>query len=151
MHIVEQVNKLHDLAMACSESATVWKVRQDFPRYERSLRDALAFEEQAISLIEQDSSPDAELSCAILRRSAASIAIECEEYERAEQQIAHVLMSSSPPFVKDEVLDLVRALPRGRRRAFRLQLRNGACLQRSATAPITSHARPPVPVCQPAY
>ncbi len=151
MNIVEQVNKLHDLAMACSESATVWKVQRDVLRYERALYEALAFEEQAISLIEQDPNPDAELSCAILRRSAASIAIECEEYERAEQQIAHVLMSSSPPFVKDEVLDLVRALPRDRRRAFRLQLRNGACVQRSAPRHITSQASPPVPVCQPAF
>jgi hypothetical protein len=70
----------------------------------RLFLEALSLEREAALLLPV--SEAAEPSRSILFRSAASLAYNAEEYETAEQLIAHGLSGFPPPEIKEELKDL---------------------------------------------
>lgn len=102
---MNQIQILHHQAMDLVEAAEVAKLRGEFPQFNQLLQQALTKEAEAASLIANDLS--AEPTRSILHRSAASLAIECGEFEQAKQLIANGLTGSPPKEIAEELKDLL--------------------------------------------
>ncbi len=79
-------------------------LKPDMASYKKSLRDALELETKAAMLLKDKIA--AEPTRSVLFRSAASIAITCGEYRKAENLVVQALYGNPPQEIKDELLDL---------------------------------------------
>jgi len=98
------VNDLHPKAMDLAEEAFQRLRKGEDGEAKRLFREALALEREAALLLPV--SEEAEPSRSILFRSAASLAYNAEEYETAEQLIAHGLSGFPPAEIKEELKNL---------------------------------------------
>ena len=98
------VNDLHPKAMDLAEEAFQLQREGEDGQAKRLFLEALALEREAALLLPV--SEEAEPSRSILFRSAASLAYNAEEYETAEQLIAHGLSGFPPAEIKEELKDL---------------------------------------------
>ena len=101
---MNEINKLHDEAMNLAELAAVAKVQGDFQQADKLLRKAYENEAKAAHLTLDVSSPEPTRS--VLFRSAASLAIDCNELREAEKLIAIGLAGDPPPDIAEELRDL---------------------------------------------
>jgi hypothetical protein len=101
---MNEVRKLHDEAMNLAEMATVTKVKGDLEQATKLLRQAYENEAKAANLLMDVSSPEPTRS--VLFRSAASLAIDCNEFPEAERLIAIGLSGNPPPDIAEELRDL---------------------------------------------
>jgi hypothetical protein len=101
---MNEISKFHDEAMNLAELAAVAKVRGDFPQADELLRKAYASEVKAAYLMIEVSSPEPTRS--VLFRSAASLAIDCNELRDAEKLTALGLCGNPPPDIAEELRDL---------------------------------------------
>jgi len=102
---MSEVRELHDQAMALAEKASVAKLGGDVEQASALLRQAYSNELEAASLLEQISSPEPTRS--ILFRSAASLAIDCNELREAERLLARGLSGNPPSDIAEELRDLL--------------------------------------------
>ncbi|MFN4834070.1 MAG: hypothetical protein ACK6CP_03920 [Pseudanabaena sp.] len=99
-----QVNVLHQEAMNLAELAQVAKLRGEIEQSNHLLRQAFAQESSAAALIANHW--ESEPTRSVLHRSAASLAIECEEFEIANRLIATALSGNPPAEIAEELQDL---------------------------------------------
>lgn len=102
---MSEVRKLHDEAMALAEMASVAKLRGDLEQAGKLLRQAYGKESKAAELITHELSLEPTRS--ILFRSAASLAIDCNELREAERLIATALSGNPPAPIAEELRDLL--------------------------------------------
>ena len=101
---MNEINKLHDEAMNLAELAAVAKVKGSLQQADELLRRAYENEAKAAHLMLDVSSPEPTRS--VLFRSAASLAIDCNELREAEKLISLGLAGNPPPDVIEELRDL---------------------------------------------
>ena len=99
-----QVNVLHKEAMDLAELAQVAKLRGEIEQSNHLLRQAFAQESSAADLIANHW--ESEPTCSVLHRSAASLAIECGEFEIDNRLIATALSGNPPAEIAEELQDL---------------------------------------------
>jgi hypothetical protein len=99
-----QVNVLHQEAMNLAELAQVAKLRGEIEQSNHLLRQAFAQESSAAALIANHW--ESEPTRSVLHGSAASLAIECEEFEIANRLIATALSGNPPAEIAEELQDL---------------------------------------------
>jgi hypothetical protein len=99
-----QVNVLHKEAMDLAELAQVAKLRGEIEQSNHLLRQAFTQESSAAALIANHW--ESEPTRSVLHRSAASLAIECEEFEIANRLIATALSGNPPAEIAEELQDL---------------------------------------------
>jgi hypothetical protein len=99
-----QINVLHREAMDLSELAQVAQLRGEVEQANHLLRQAFTKESSAAALIA--SHWEAEPTRSVLHRSAASLAIECGEFEIANRLIATALSGNPPSEIAEELQDL---------------------------------------------
>ena len=100
------VKELHDRAMVLSGEAFVARLRGELEKARELSRQALPFEAEAASMLEDRF--DAEPSRSVLFRSAASLALQCGEYEEAKRLIATGLAGNPPAEIAAELRDVLK-------------------------------------------
>ena len=99
-----KIQELHQQAMDLAEQADLEKLRGDTTQVKEILRRALELETEAALMVAGDLM--AEPTRSVLHRSAAIIAIECGELQRAERLIARALAGEPPLDIAEELKDL---------------------------------------------
>jgi hypothetical protein len=102
---MKEITQLHDKAMDLADQAFLAKRRGDVPQSRDLYTQALALELKAADLLRDQSS--AEPSRSVLYRSAASLAIDVEDFRLAEKLIATALAGEPPPEIEAELHDLL--------------------------------------------
>ncbi len=101
---MSQIQEFHQQAMDLAEMAQVAKLRGDFASASQLSRQAFEKEQSAAELIASDI--EAEPTRSVLHRSAATLAIECDEIQAAERLIAIALSGNPPQEIAEELKDL---------------------------------------------
>lgn len=104
---MNDVQIFHSKAMDLAEQAFVAKLRSDYNSFTRLSREAFALEKQAADLL---STSTDEPNRSVLHRSAASLAIECNEWREAEKLIARALVGEPPFEIAEELRDLLQVV-----------------------------------------
>ncbi len=100
---MKQVNTLHQEAMDLAELAQVAKLRGEVEQSNHLLRQAFTKESSAAALIANHW--ETEPTRSVLHRSAASLAIECGEFEMANRLIVTALSGNPPAEIAEELQD----------------------------------------------
>jgi hypothetical protein len=100
---MQGVNKLHQEAMEIADQAAEALRRGDSAAYLRLTAEALKREAEAARKVAGDLEP----TRSVLFRSAATLAVECQEFRVAEQLIGAALAGSPPPEIAEELRDLL--------------------------------------------
>ncbi|MFB2771687.1 hypothetical protein ACE1AT_20700 [Pelatocladus sp. BLCC-F211] len=101
---MNQIKELHNQAMDLAEAAFLAKLQGNLEQSNQLTRQAFEKETQAAALIANQI--DAEPTRSVLHRSAASLAIECEEFQTAERLIVTALSGNPPQEIVAELKDL---------------------------------------------
>ena len=101
---MNQIHEIHQQAMDFAEMAEVAKLRGDLASASQLFRQAFEKERLAAELIA--SHLEAEPTRSVLHRSAASLAIDCNEIHAAERLIAIALSGNPPQEIAEELKDL---------------------------------------------
>jgi hypothetical protein len=101
---MSQIQELHLQAMDLAELAFTTKLKGNLEQADRLFRQAFEKESDAATLIAGDLS--AEPTRSILHRSAASLAIDCGEFQAADRLIATALCGNPPQEIAEELKDL---------------------------------------------
>ncbi|NET35788.1 MAG: hypothetical protein F6K19_27805 [Cyanothece sp. SIO1E1] len=101
---MSKIQELHQQAMDLAEQADLKKLNGDTTQVKEILRQALELEVEAAQMVADDLS--AEPTRSVLHRSAATLAIECGELQRAEKLIAVALAGVPPLDIAEELKDL---------------------------------------------
>lgn len=99
-----EIRELHNQAMDLAERASVAKMNGNIEQTNKLLRKAYEKELEAADILRDISSPEPTRS--ILFRSAASLAIDCNELREAERLIAVGLSGNPPSDIAEELRDL---------------------------------------------
>jgi hypothetical protein len=100
---IEEATELHHQAMDYAEEAFVARRRRkDIAEFNRLIRLAYELESRAAMMIEVGFEP----SRGILYRSAATLALDCEEYDAAEFLAATGIAGKPPNFLADELREV---------------------------------------------
>jgi len=105
MILVEDIQELHREAMDLAEMAFIAKLKGDLENAENLLREAYKKESDSAKLLVDEY--DFEPTRSILFRSAASLAIECNDIRGAERLIAFGLAGNPPEEIAEELRDLL--------------------------------------------
>jgi len=101
---MSQIKELHEKAMYLAEMAVVTRLKGDLERADQLFRQAYESEAKAARLMPDEPLPEPTRS--ILYRSAASLALDCNEYREAERLIALGLAGQPPEEIAIELRDL---------------------------------------------
>ncbi|GBE94080.1 hypothetical protein [Nostoc cycadae] len=101
---MNQIQDLHKQAMDFAEMAQVAKLKGDSVLALQLSKQAFEKERLAAELIV--SNLEAEPTCSVLHRSAATLAIDCGEMAAAERLIAIALSGNPPQEIAEELKDL---------------------------------------------
>ena len=101
---MNNVRALHEQAMDLAEQASIKRLRGEANGVEIILKQALALEAQAASMMAEDM--EAEPTRSVLHRSAATLAVQCGELQQAEKLIAIALAGHPPLDIAVELKDL---------------------------------------------
>jgi len=102
---LEQINDLHEGAMTLAEAAVVAQMEGDEATASERFQEALELATQAAA--KMASHVHEEPMRSVLHRSAASLALNCEEYRLAEKLLAVGLAGNPPAEIADEMRDLL--------------------------------------------
>jgi len=103
----EQVNELHEKAMKIAQAAFVARIQGDLENVKQLSSQAFEYESQAAMLLLNDY--EIEPTRSVLFRSAASLALNFEDYRQAERMIAFGLSGNPPPEILEELRELLIA------------------------------------------
>lgn len=106
---MKSVKELHEKAMDLAESAFVARLRGDLAQAEKLFRQAFEYESRAARLVPD--APSSALTRSVLYRSAATLALDCNEPRAAEQLITEGLAGNSAPEIEQELRDLCKQVP----------------------------------------
>ena len=101
---MKTIKELHEKAMDLAEFAFVAKIRGKLAKAEKLFRQAFESESQAARLVPNN--PSSELTRSVLYRSAATLALDCNEFCEAEQLITEGLASNPPSEIEQELREL---------------------------------------------
>ncbi|WP_035140259.1 hypothetical protein [Fischerella sp. PCC 9605] len=101
---MSQIQELHNQAMDLAEAAFTAKLKGDLEQANQLTRQAFEKETQAARIIANQL--NAEPTRSVLHRSAASLAIECGEFQIAERLIVTALSGNPPQEIAEELKDL---------------------------------------------
>lgn len=101
---MSQIQEKPTTAINLAEAAIIVKLRGDLEKASQFNRQAFENEQAAAALIANQL--DAEPSRSILHRSAATLAIDCGEFQAAECLIATALLGNPPEEIAEELKDL---------------------------------------------
>jgi hypothetical protein len=101
---MSQIQEKHTTAMDLAEAAMIAKLRGDFEKASQLTRQAFENEQAAAAIIANQL--DAEPTRSILHRSAATLAIDCGDFQAAERLIATALSGNCPGEIAEELKDL---------------------------------------------
>jgi hypothetical protein len=101
---MRQIQALHQQAMDLAEASAVTRLRGFTEQATQLTRQAFEQEAQAAALIANDL--EAEPTRSVLHRSAASLAIECGEFQAADRLITTALSGNPPLEIAEELKDL---------------------------------------------
>lgn len=99
------INEFHAQAMNQAEMAFIAKLKGDLDYSKELTLQAFENERRAAELLVRDFKNEPTRS--ILHRSAASLALDCEEYREAERLIAAALFGNPPNEIAEELRDLL--------------------------------------------
>jgi len=102
---MSEVKSLHAEAMEYAELAEVARLNGNRSTFAAHAKKALALERRAANSLRDEY--QAEPTRSILYRSAASLALDCEEFRLAEQLIAAGLSGDPPESIADELRELL--------------------------------------------
>lgn len=105
---MSQIRELHNRAMELADEGDAAKQRGDLSQARESYHQAYLLEAQAAKLVAENEEP----TRSVLLRSAAWLAINCDEIREAERLAALGLVGNPPPEIAEElreVLEKVRA------------------------------------------
>jgi len=100
----DQINELHSKAMEIAQTAFVARIQGELEKLKQLSSQAFIYERQAAMLLLNDY--DIEPTRSVLFRSAASLALNCENYREAEKMIALGLLGNPPPEILEELRTL---------------------------------------------
>ena len=103
---MSSVNKLHTLAMEHAEQAILTRLRGEARPAVELFRKALECELAAIDSLDEYSEP----TYAILHRSAATLALDCDDVRTAEKMAARGLARNPPENTAEELRDLLEQI-----------------------------------------
>lgn len=101
---MKTVREFHNESMNCAELAMVKKLRGDYEEARLLFEEALRLELEAIQILDQTDRPEPTYS--VLHRSAATLALDCNDPIKAEQIVAKALSHKPPTEIADELRDL---------------------------------------------
>ncbi len=101
---MSQVRELHEKAMKLAQLVLVARHQGDIQQAEELARQALGYEVSAADLIPYNDSSEPTRS--IFYRSAASLALQCNEFDFALKLVAKGLSGYPPEEIKQELKDL---------------------------------------------
>jgi hypothetical protein len=122
MILVEDIQELHKEAMDLAEMAFVAKLKGDPESAENLLREAYKKESDSAKLLVDEY--DFEPTRSILFRSAASLAMECNDLQGAEELIAFGLSGNPPEEIAEELRDLLEKVNFQTRKSSKSSRRN---------------------------
>lgn len=97
--------ELHNRSMDCAELALLARLRHDHDEAGRLFRESLELELQAIREMETD---PVEPTFSVLHRSAATLALDCDDANLAERLVAAALSrDAAPSDIREELRDLL--------------------------------------------
>jgi len=99
------VRSLHKQAMDLAQQALVCRHKGELESAAEQARHAFELEAQAVDLLPQQE--EAEPTLAILCQSAASLALQCDEFDKAQRYAARGLAGYPPPNLARELLQLL--------------------------------------------
>src|SRR4051812_43490114 len=102
---MNELNTLHQKAMELADQAADARRAGDLDGHKRLTIEALACEAEAARTFAAES--NLEPTRSVLFRSAAALAVECQELRIAEQLISAALAGNPPPAIADELRDLL--------------------------------------------
>lgn len=102
---MKELNELHQQAMEFCDQAFFAKRQGDLSLAAELSQRAFELETKAAEMLKDDLG--AEPTRSILYRSAASLAIDCEELRKAEQLISSALVGNPPTEIAEELRDLL--------------------------------------------
>jgi hypothetical protein len=100
----DQVNDLHEKAMKIAQAAFVARMQGELENVKQLSYQAFEYERKAAMLLLNDY--DVEPTRSVLFRSAASLALNFEDYREAECMIALGLLGNPPPEILAELREL---------------------------------------------
>jgi hypothetical protein len=109
MDKVERVNQLHEQAMDIAEEMYFAQREKDAAAIKKCTKSAFGLEQKAAMLLVNEY--DIEPTRSMLFKSAACLAINAEMYREAEQMIGFALSGLPPNEIRNELKDLLVALP----------------------------------------
>jgi len=122
MIVVEDIQELHREAMDLVEMAFIAKLKGDPESAENLLREAYKKESDSAKLLVDEY--DFEPTRSILYRSAASLAMECNDLQGAEELIAFGLSGNPPEEIAEELRDLLEKVNFQTRKSSKSSRRN---------------------------
>lgn len=99
------VNEFHSKSMDCAELAIIARMQKNNDESIRLFHESLDFELKAIAAIESESVVEPTYS--ILHRSAATLALDCNDVRLAEKLISKALSLDPPAEISEELRDLL--------------------------------------------
>jgi len=133
MSDVAQINRLHKAAMDAANDAYVADLHGDDVRAETLFREAFDKERQAALLLRDEL--DSEPTRSVLFRSAATLAIDCQEFREAERLVAIALVGNPPEQLCDELRDVLETVYFSRHLSLRGVTLDPGEVQMSLTGP----------------
>ena len=109
---MKKANILHDRAMELADEGFIAKIRGDKKTAVRLFKEALEKEKASAFLVVDDS--NFEPTRSVLLRSAASLALECDDLREAERLISKALSGDPPDDIAEELRDLLEQVFFGR-------------------------------------
>jgi len=109
---MKSIRELHTKAMDLAELAFVTKLRGNLEKADQLSRQAFEYEAQAARLVPDE--PSSEPTRSVLYRSAASLAIDCNEFREAERLMAAGLAGHPPEDIAEELRELFETVAKKR-------------------------------------
>lgn len=101
---MKTIRELHNESMDCAELAMIAKLRSNYEEAEHLYEKALFYELEAIQILDQTDASEPTYS--VLHRSAATLALDCNNPKKAEQIVAKALSHNPPKEIAEELRDL---------------------------------------------
>jgi len=101
----QKVNELHSTAMSIAEQAFIAQRKAQLGEAKQLSREAFAYEREAAMLLLNDY--EIEPTRSVLFRSAACLALDFDDYRKAERMIAFGLSGNPPLDILEELRELL--------------------------------------------
>ena len=102
--VMSEINKLHRRAMDLTALAFIERTRGNTEKASELFEQALENEVAAIGALDEYVEP----TYSVLHRSAATLALDCNQYHKAEKLVAKALAKEPPAEIAEELRDVLK-------------------------------------------